>query len=132
MRSEPLTVGQLIDLLGEVEDKSLPIYSEGCDCIELAYTIDEYGGERNQGILIERKMVTHPPRKPLPTLEELEQAGTLTEDQHRMGIDVAPEASISDDAPSAAVVPSEGTKVEDIHPADRQPSRWPRLRRRQV
>ena len=72
---DPLTVGQLIDLLGEVEDKSLPIYSEGCDCIELAYTIDEYEGNYgggNQGILIERKMVTHPPRRPLPTLEELE------------------------------------------------------------
>ena len=76
MADEPLTVGQLIDLLGEVKDKGVPIYSEGCDCIELAYTIDEYGGtygEDNAGILIERQHLPTAPPIPRPTLEELEE-----------------------------------------------------------
>ncbi len=65
--ADPLTVGQLIGLLEEVEDKSLPIYSEGCDCVEKAFTIDLY----EDGIIIERQFDIRPVAEPRPTLEEL-------------------------------------------------------------
>ena len=35
-----LTVQQLIDLLSEVEDKSLPVEMEGCDCYGWAGSLD--------------------------------------------------------------------------------------------
>lgn len=69
MGDEPLTVGELIELLQDVEDKDLPIYSDGCDCVELAFFIDLY----EDGIIVhrQRSKPNFVPGPPLPTLEEL-------------------------------------------------------------
>lgn len=53
----------------------------------------------------EKSDSTHTPE---PTIEKAERAVELGESV-RKGIDVAPQASISADAPSPAVVPAEGT-----------------------
>ncbi len=76
MGDEPLTVGELIELLQDVEDKDLPIYSDGCDCVELAFFIDLY----EDGIIVHReRKPQRPPAKPLPTLEELTDQATRGE-----------------------------------------------------
>jgi hypothetical protein len=62
-----LTVGKLLELLKD-EPPDLPIYSEGCDCIDLAGGVDLY----ENGIMIERKdsieyrerKAAEPPPKP--------------------------------------------------------------------
>ncbi len=75
MGDEPLTVGELIELLQDVEDKDLPIYSDGCDCVELAYFIDLY----EDGIIVHRQRIPRRESKPLLTLEELTDQATRGE-----------------------------------------------------
>ena len=56
-RAKAMTVQQLIDLLATVDDKTLPVLSDGCDCwgeADGVRLVDAGGGWMFDAVLIER------------------------------------------------------------------------------